>query len=273
MGVASKPKPVKLTSNDICVGMSSRFAPPEWAIMWEVGEATGGGGRYADAVMMSLWPSRGLELHGVEIKVSRSDWRREAMDPRKAEAIGRYCDRWWVHTSPGIIQDLSEVPPAWGVREFDGAKWKTLREAEKRKDPDPVGRVFLAALLRRADGMMRGLMERGIRDARAAESEALEKARNSIRDEIAAGVDRRMQRLEAREKNLAAFEAAFGRKVPDYADQDGFARLGRLCGALDKAGIDGRWDGATQLALRLKKMGDTLATALEPFIVPEDETS
>ena len=45
-----------------------------------------------DAVIMSLWPSRGLELHGVEIKVSRADWKREAADPAKAEAIAAYCD-------------------------------------------------------------------------------------------------------------------------------------------------------------------------------------
>lgn len=67
----------RLKASDIRGGMAKRWRSPEWAIMWEVGEGTGAAsGRYADAVMMSLWPSRGLELHGVEIKVSKSDWKR-----------------------------------------------------------------------------------------------------------------------------------------------------------------------------------------------------
>ena len=36
-----------------------------------------GGGRYADAIAMNLWPSRGLAVHGFEIKISRGDWQRE----------------------------------------------------------------------------------------------------------------------------------------------------------------------------------------------------
>ena len=127
--------------------MSKRWCEPQWSIMWEVGEGTGAmSGRYADAVMMSLWPSRGLELHGVEIKISRAYWKREAADPSKAEAIARYCDRWWIHTSPGIVDDLSDLPPAWGLREFDGKNWSTIREAEKTA-ADPIDRPFLASLL------------------------------------------------------------------------------------------------------------------------------
>ncbi len=148
----SKPvKPIRLTAGDIRIAMSKRWKDPEYAIMWEVGEGTGAiSGRYADALIMSLWPSRGLELHGVEIKISRSDWKREAADPTKAEAIARYCDRWWIHTPPGIVDDLSALPPAWGLREFDGKAWKTIREADKT-DAEPITRRFLVAMLRRAD--------------------------------------------------------------------------------------------------------------------------
>ncbi|MFN4169979.1 MAG: hypothetical protein ACK4HD_16840, partial [Pannonibacter phragmitetus] len=142
--LSPNPKLKKLTSADIRAAMSKRWTQPEYALMWEVGSSTGAGpSRYADAVIMSLWPSRGLELHGVEIKVSRSDWKREAADPKKAEAIARYCDRWYVHTPPGIVDDLSGLPPAWGLREFDGKTWRTVREAAKN-EPEPVTRPFLA---------------------------------------------------------------------------------------------------------------------------------
>ena len=82
--MAGEINPHGLKASDIRAAMSKRWAAPEWAIMWEVAEGTGArGGRYADAVMMSLWPSRGLELHGVEIKISRADWKREAFDPQR----------------------------------------------------------------------------------------------------------------------------------------------------------------------------------------------
>jgi hypothetical protein len=59
-----------LTAIRIREAIAKRWAAPEYAVMWEVGRATGvvSNQRYADAVIMSLWPSRGLELHGVEIK-------------------------------------------------------------------------------------------------------------------------------------------------------------------------------------------------------------
>lgn len=203
-------KAPRLTAQDICAAMSKRWSDPQWAIMWEVGEGTGAAsGRYADAVMMSLWPSRGLELHGVEIKVSRSDWRREAADPTKAEAIAKFCDRWWVHTAPGVVDDLSDVPPAWGLREFDGKAWRTIREAEKTQAA-AITRPFLAALLRRADGVMQRLMRDAMREAREAQYAEAERMRAGIHEQIAKGVARRTEALEKAAGDVAAFEAAFG---------------------------------------------------------------
>lgn len=164
----------KLTSKDVRQAILKTYAPPEWAVMWEVSNATGavaGKQRYADAVMMSLWPSRGLELHGVEIKVSRSDWKREAADPSKAEAIATYCDKWWVFVTPGVIHDTAEIPPNWGVREWDGKRWKTLQEAARNADAVACDRKFLAALLRRGDEAERRRIQdevhRSVTEARA----------------------------------------------------------------------------------------------------------
>lgn len=41
--------------------------------------------RTFDAVAVNLWPSRGLSIHVYEVKVSRSDWKRELAKPAKAE--------------------------------------------------------------------------------------------------------------------------------------------------------------------------------------------
>lgn len=175
---------IKINSADIRKAMHARWAAPEYAIMWEVGEGTGSNsGRYADAVIMSLWPSRGLELHRIEIKVSRSDWKREAADPEKAEAVAKYCDRWYVHTPKGLIADISEVPPAWGIREFDGRQWTTLKEASTT-EAAPITRKFLAAMLRRADGTMRALIDESVRAARETEMEREAERRNQFKAEV-----------------------------------------------------------------------------------------
>lgn len=132
--------------------LRKRYAAPAWALLEEVRNKTGYGGgpeRYADALAMSLWPSRGLELHGFEIKASRGDWLRERDDPEKAEAISAYCDRWWlVVQSDGIVLD-GELPPTWGLLVLRGKVLATVTEAAKR-EPKAIGRAFLASLLRRA---------------------------------------------------------------------------------------------------------------------------
>ena len=212
-----KPNPLKLKASDIRDAMKKKWVAQEWAILWEVNEGTGARvGRAADAVMMSLWPSRGLELHGVEIKVSRSDWKREAMDPTKAEAVAKYCDRWWVHTPTGIVQDPSEMPPAWGLREFDGKAWRTIREAEKT-EAEPVNRLFLASLLRRSDGLVNSMV-REARDAAYAEMEGRRAQMDKeFNERLERALERRMPGHERLKEQLAKFEEAFGVKVSEYS--------------------------------------------------------
>jgi len=265
--LSPKAKLVRLTAGDIRVAMSKRWTNPEYAIMWEVGEGTGAiRGRYADAIIMSLWPSRGLELHGVEIKVSRSDWRREAADPAKAEAIARYCDRWWIHTPPGIVDDLSGLPPAWGLREFDGKTWKTIREAAKT-DADPVTRSFLAAMLRRADGMMRAMVTEAAREGRQTVEQEIQKARDGFADRLTKEVERKTADLENSSKNIALFEAAFGIVTAHNWSVD-FPQLGKAARAL----CDCK-NGYGNLSERLRKAADEIdaITGLS-LVAPADPT-
>lgn len=246
----AKQKPSRLTSADIRSGMSKRWAAPEYAIMWEVGEATGAqSGRYADAVIMSLWPSRGLELHGVEIKISRADWRREAADPKKAEAIAKFCDRWWVHTAPNVVADLSEVPPAWGMREYDGRAWKTVREAGLNTAA-PLTRGFLASLLRRADGTMRHLVNDAMAEGRKALDMERDKERTRWATELESAVVRRTGKIAERSEDMALFEAAFG--GDHWKD---WAKIGAAAKALADVGDKG-W---APLAERLRAAAHEIA--------------
>ena len=235
--------------------MSKRWAAPEYAVMWEVGRATGAvtNQRYADAVIMSLWPSRGLELHGVEIKVSRSDWKREAADPGKAEAIAAYCDRWWIHTTPGVIQDTSELPPMWGAREFDGRVWRTLKEAE-RTDAKPCDRQFLASLLRRADGESRWQIERQAR-------EIADGAVKAAHDQIEREIERRSVDAKKARQQIADFEEASGLTFRDFMLGDAKS-IGAMVRAVNAVGVDKSYGGVAAILKSMRGMVGTLEAAI-----------
>jgi hypothetical protein len=142
-------------SGFIYSALSLAHSPPEWACFEEVANATGYAcRRHADAVAMSLWPSRGLILRGFEIKVSRSDYKREAENPEKAEAIAAYCDEWYIVTPVGLIKDVTvELPPAWGLMEVDEKKKVRTRKPCHQTEAKQITRSFLAAMLRAAHGM------------------------------------------------------------------------------------------------------------------------
>lgn len=220
--------------------MRKQWPPEAFAIMWEVAPATGairGQARYADAVIMSLWPSRGLHLHGVEIKVSRSDWIREMRNPAKAERVAAYCDFWWLHVTPGVVHDLSEVPTQWGVREFDGKKWKTLREATKL-DALPCDRGFLASLMRRSSESTAQLARAMIEGAMKAEREEIAKA---IERGIAAHTERQSKAAAA----IEAFKEASGIDLMEkgiYGDAYDLRHLGAVVKAVDKLGVGKAYD-------------------------------
>lgn len=125
----------------------------EYALLPQVANGTGSNAnRHADALALSLWPSRGLHLHGFEMKSYRGDWLRELRDPAKAEEIAGYCHCWWIVTTDQSVTKTEELPEPWGLMTWDLAsgslkkiKAAPLREPSKRMDTS-----FLAAILRNA---------------------------------------------------------------------------------------------------------------------------
>ena len=100
------------TTEELRALLRKKYAAPEYALFEEVRNGTGFSRsvtRSADALAYSLWPSRGLELHGFELKISRSDWQRELLKPAKAEALQQFCDRWWVVAPVDLVQP-GELP-------------------------------------------------------------------------------------------------------------------------------------------------------------------
>ena len=93
----------KYASNSIEDALRFSFPEDQYALLFEVRNSTGYGKRIrsADALAMSLWPSRGLELIGFEIKRSRIDWLKELSQPEKAEEICRFCDQDYASRDAG----------------------------------------------------------------------------------------------------------------------------------------------------------------------------
>lgn len=129
-----------------------RYRAPEFAILFEVRNRTGFSGnvRSADAIAMSLYPSRGLEIIGFEIKRSRGDWMTELRDPDKSAAIQKYCDRWYVTVSDESIVQNGELPKTWGLLIPRGSKLICKVEAPQLA-ASAVDRTFLASLMRNAN--------------------------------------------------------------------------------------------------------------------------
>jgi hypothetical protein len=91
------------------------FAPPHFAFLTQVRNGTGfqKQARTADAVAMGTWPSRGIHLHGIEIKVDHRDFKREVANPQKAEDIAKYCHFWWLAVTHEKVAPLEMVPANW----------------------------------------------------------------------------------------------------------------------------------------------------------------
>ena len=138
------------TEASVIRALGKKHSGQAWAFFSMVREKTGAGvSRTLDAMAMSLWPSRGLELHGFEIKVSRHDWKRELSKPAKAEAMASRVHRFWIAAPLGIVE-LEDLPPTWGLYEVDDKGQLFQSRPAPRLDPPEPTWLFLAAILRRS---------------------------------------------------------------------------------------------------------------------------
>lgn len=138
------------TAADVLAALRERFPAQAWALLTDVANGTGrSANRFADAIAMSLWPSRGLEILGIEVKVSRTDWVRELNNPAKADPLAAYCDSWYLAVNDAAIVATGELPKSWGLL-APGKDGKLSCKKEAERNPSPkFDRSFLASVLRR----------------------------------------------------------------------------------------------------------------------------
>ncbi len=106
--------------------------------------------RKLDAIVFDTWPSAGLSMHGLEIKVTKADLRRELQNTKKFSDFADRLDKFSIIAPKGLV-DLNLLPPQWGLYIPDGknglrARRKPLMlHSEKRSE---ISRSMAAAFVR-----------------------------------------------------------------------------------------------------------------------------
>jgi len=241
----------RITAADVKAAIKRKFCAPEWATFYEVAEGTGAaGGRYADAIAMNLWPSRGCELHGFEVKVSRSDWLNELKQPDKSAPIQRFTDRWWIVTPPDIIRD-GELPPTWGhyIVKGNGLNVARMAPALPRENWHPH---FLAAVLRRAHEHSERSIRDGINAAMSGERAAIE-AEITKRVDQALSVRRESEGSARNQLDRIMAACGFDGEHKRWFDADGFGRAAKL---VHELGIAGTYSSLASAAGQARAFAD-----------------
>jgi hypothetical protein len=193
-----------------------------WVLLGEVRDSTGWKGeRSADAIAMGLWPSRGMEVHGFEIKISRGDFLRELKNAAKSAPVQKYCDRWWVVVADADIVHFGELPPTWGLMAPHGRGLRAVVEAPLL-EAVPLDRGFIGSVLR---NFGRNYIPRDLHNERMRERDdgieemAKERAAAMVTQETR-NLRNQVADLDGLKRMVAEFEAASGVHLPMYEGGD-----------------------------------------------------
>lgn len=108
----------KITARDILALLAERYSDSQkYACAAEVSPMTGAWERRIDFLVMWCWASDLFKLEGFEIKISKSDLRRELQDPDKHAVFFDQIDYYWL-VAPDYVLDyktMDMLPKKWGV--------------------------------------------------------------------------------------------------------------------------------------------------------------
>jgi hypothetical protein len=226
---------------EVNAALRARFCAPEWAIFFEVGDATGAQHR--------------LEIQGFEVKVSRSDWTKELKSPDKSGPVQQYCDRWWIVTPAGIVKD-GELPPTWGHYEVsEGGKIRQVVAAPKLESI-PVSRAFVASIMRRASSADEETVN-------AMVFKQVELAREHDRRQIDREIESRSQQLKELREQIREFEEASGIKISNR--YSGGKELGKAVKLVMASGVGRTYGGVQSIRNTVMSTLKELDKALSAF--------
>ena len=217
----------------------------------EVGDSVGfrSSPRRMDMLALGCWPSRGLFVHSIEVKVSKGDLARELREPKKAEAIARYCDQMWIAAPKGVA-DPDALPLNWGLYEVSASGTRVAKQATGL-EPLPLDRGFLMAVIRAC--MKRNSEESEIQDRiNGAVGKALEEMRQ-FNDEKNA---RDREALETARRDLYELRSALSTRGRTATPQN----VSQAIAVIDS--LTGNYGALNSLRVSAKKVLDE-ADAIE----------
>ena len=225
---------------------------PRFITAFQVRNAAGfSAWRMLDAIVLDTWPSEGLRLHGLEIKCSKADFRKELTNLKKAEDFQLHLDLFSIVAPPGIV-DPALLPPKWGLYcPTDKGHLRARRAPLDLQTKDSrltMDRSLVAAFAR-------ALVDRSL-------------SREGLQAEYDRGHNRGMQMGEA-ERSLSQHELTqLKETVAKFQEASGIelnhwdaGRLGEAVKFIRQGGIDQRIAYAgniREMALRLLKLADEL---------------
>lgn len=251
--------------------LRAQYPLPHYALLYEVASGMGKTlSGYADAIAMSLFPSRGLDISGFEIKTDRGDWLRELKNPDKAEWVAKFCDFWWLVIGEEGIAKPEEVPAGWGLYVLDkNDNLKVVKKPRKLKAVHP-DRPFIGAMLRRANEMAERERKKAVESID--NNEFVKKARAKAEKEAERRFNQDLELAtrthEALKREVEEFEKVSGIKITMWngarmgeavnllatmKDSRHFTRIDELAHQIEVQAADLRRD-----ALQLKEVGTSL---------------
>jgi hypothetical protein len=132
------------------ISQNGASSKPRYVCAEHVRARSGFDTRTLDFVAVDTWASGKLATHGVEIKVSRSDWLRERKDPFKSAPFLKWTTHFWLAVPDLSVAKPDELPEGWGLLvrgPYCGAWRLTAKITPPRQMVAPIPPETLASLL------------------------------------------------------------------------------------------------------------------------------
>lgn len=141
--LVKEPKKTEITEKQITEILKKNYSVDGWVFFSQLRGSTGARGnqQYIDGYAMNLWPYRNIEAISFEIKVSKSDFKKEISLPNKREYAKRISNQFYFVTQENLIP-ISEIPQDCGLIEIKGTECVVRKKAPFRIAQQPTWDVM-----------------------------------------------------------------------------------------------------------------------------------
>lgn len=217
-----------MTAADVREALLGRWPPAEYLSIYEAPQDSGRQGRKLDVVVVSLWNSRGLELDGVEIKVSMSDWKRELDNPDKADWWWKRVHRFWIAAPADVARKIKpQLPTNWGLLSVGESGVRVAVQPKPNRTPEPLAWGTTV-------GLLRATADCGVNVLARAERQGYDRGykQGEASASLRAGDEHLRRQLQQLTDDVQAFEKASGLKITGW---NGGERVGQLVAMVQAA--------------------------------------